>query len=66
MRRWIGAFLCLVVGIPLAGAAGLAAWVAGKQLWDAHRASEWVRVKVEVIPGQLDAKPRGPGSGHFS
>ena len=66
MRRWIGFLLCLFVGIPLAGAGGLAAWVAGKSLWDAHRAGDWVRVRVDVVPGQFDAKPRGPGSGHFA
>ena len=66
MGKPLGAFLCLLLAAPLGGIGALAAWSTAKTFWDAQRARDWVRVRVDVVPGQFDAKPRGPGSGHFA
>ncbi len=66
MGKISGAFLCLLLGLPLAGAGALCAWIAGKEAWDAKRARDWVSVRAEVVPGGLGAADGTYRKGHFA
>lgn len=66
MSRGLGVFLCLVLGLPLAGAGIFCAWVAGKEAWDAHSAREWVLVKAELVPGAWGTGPGEKRAAHFA
>ncbi len=66
MNRLSGAFLCLLLGLPLAGAGALCAWIAGKEARDAKRARDWVSVKAEVLPGGLGAAAGSRRTGSFA
>jgi hypothetical protein len=66
MSRGLGVFLCLVLGLPLAGAGIFCAWVAGQEAWDAWRARDWVLVKAEMVPGAWGNAPGERRAAHFS